>query len=367
MKIAISGLSNSGKTTVFNALTGLAVETTIYATTTGEPNLGTVKVPDPRIKWLVSVFKPKKTTPSTVQYIDYLGLTKGDLKQNKKVFEFVKDADALVHVVRAFDDEGSAAVAHPLGRVNPIGDIDTVETELLFGDIELVEKRLEGIELSKKKGKKPQTPDEENALKKCQQALESERPLRSVQFTPEETRAMRHLQFMSSKPMIVALNIAESDLGSPKAEELLASAKAKFKDDPSVKVLVLSGKVEMDIAEMEPDDARAFLDDLGIDEPALNKLIRLSYECVGLSSFFTVGDDEVRAWAIRTGSDALEAAGKIHSDIQRGFIRAEVIAYKDFEACAGSMVTAKDKGLLRLEGKTYIVQDGDIINFRFNV
>jgi GTP-binding protein YchF len=362
MKIAITGLSNSGKTTVFNALTGMSVETTVYPSTGGEPNVGVVKVPDPRLWRLSEIYKPKKTTPSTVQYVDYVGLTKGDMKQNRSVFELVRDADALVHVVRAFGDD---SVMHPLGGTDPLRDVRTVETEFLFGDLELVEKRLEGIELSKKKGKKPDEA-ERKALLRCREALENETPLRDVELTQDELRSMRHLQFMSIKPQVVVLNIGEDDLGSEKAAALVKSVEEFYGGKSPATVLALSGKVEMEIAELPPEEAGAFLSDLGIEEPALNRLVRVSYESVGLISFFTVGDDEVKAWAVRKGSDALAAAGKIHSDIQRGFIRAEVVAYDDFISLGG-MGGAKDKGLLRLEGKTYEVRDGDIITFRFNV
>jgi GTP-binding protein YchF len=364
MKIGITGLSNSGKTTVFNALTGKNIETTAYANTGGEPNMGMVKVPDSRVDNLSGIFKPRKTTHSTVQYIDYIGLTKGDMKQNKLVFEFIKDADAIVHVVRAFEDE---AVPHPLEKVDPLSDISTVETEMIFGDMELVERRLKGIETAIKKGKKPPTDHEEKALKKCQEALEAEKALRDVEFTVEDIAATRHLQFMSIKPMIVALNIHEDDLGGEATSALIKEAEAYFESKgSSATVLALSGKVEMEIAELPSDEAVAFLEDLGIEEPALNRLIRHSYESVGLISFFTVGEDEVRAWTINKGDDALEAAGKIHSDIQRGFIRAETVSYEDFIE-AGTLAACRDKGTMRLEGKTYEVRDGDIINFRFNI
>jgi len=364
MKIGITGLSNSGKTTVFNALTGQNIETTAYANSAGEPNMGMVKVPDSRIDTLSGIFKPKKTVHSTVQYIDYIGLTKGDMKQNKLVFEFIKDADALVHVVRAFQDD---AVPHPLEKVAPLSDIATVETELIFGDLELVERRLSGIETSIKKGKKPATDHEEKALRKCIAALEAEKALRDVEFTAEDIAATRHLQFMSIKPMIVALNIHEKDIGGEATAALIKEAEEYFRaKGSSATVLAMSGKVEMEIAELPAEEAAEFLKDLGIEEPALNRLIRHSYESVGLISFFTVGEDEVRAWTIDRGDSALEAAGKIHSDIQRGFIRAETVSYEDFME-AGTLAACRDKGTMRLEGKTYEVRDGDIINFRFNV
>lgn len=363
MKIGITGLSNSGKTTVFNALTGLAVETTPYPSKGGEPHRGMAAVPDERLGRLSEIFKPKKTTPSTVEYVDYVGLTKGDVKQNRSVMEFIKDADALVHVVRAFEDD---AVVHPLGGIDPLRDAASVEVELILGDLELVERRLEGIEQAAKKGKKTADEAEREALLKCREALESETPLREVEFALEDLRATGHLQFMSMKPEVVVLNIAERDLGAAKSAGLEQKFAAHYAGRRSVTVLSLCGKAEMEIAELPPADRAAFLQDLGIAEPARDRLIRVSYGLLGLVSFLTVGSDEVRAWAIREGTDALHAAGKVHTDIQRGFIRAEVVGYGDFIS-AGNMHAAREKGLLKLEGKTYKVKDGDIINFRFNV
>jgi GTP-binding protein YchF len=362
MKIGITGLANSGKTTIFNALTGKGVETTLYPSAGGEPNVGVVKVPDPRVGRLSEIFRPGKTTYSTVQYVDYIGLIKGDMKQNSSVLEFIKDADALLHVVRAFRDD---SVMHPLGGVDPLRDAATLEGELLFGDLDLVERRLEGIEGARKKGLKPDE-EERGALLGCRAAIEDGTALRDVEFTADELAALRHLQFMSMKPETVVINVGEGDLKSPGAGEIEGKVREFYAGKPSVGVMLLSGKIEMEIAELPPGEAGAFLDDLGIGEPALDRLIRASYENVGLISFFTVLGDEVRSWTVRRGADALEAAGKVHTDIQRGFIRAEVIAYDEFIKL-GSMGEARDRGLLRLEGKTYTVRDGDIINFRFNV
>jgi len=360
MRIAIIGLSNSGKTTVFNALTGMNIEATVYATASGEPNMGVVKVPDPRIDTLSDMFKPKKTTNATIEYIDYIGLTKGDLKQNRKVFDLIKDVEAIVHVVRAFEDE---SVVHPLGNIDASRDVDTLELELVFGDLDLVEKRLERMEESqKKRGKKPDE-SEKKLLIKCKEALMKETALRDVEFTEEELKTMRALQFMSTIPKVVVLNIGEKDLGSDNASVLESTIRESHN---SIPVLSLCGKVEMEIAQLPPEEKGLFLEDMGIKEPASNKLINACYQMLGLISFLTVGEDEVRAWTIREGTDAVTAAGKVHSDIARGFIRAEIISYEDFIS-SGSMHTAREKGLLRLEGKTYEVKDGDIINFRFNV
>ncbi|TAL23199.1 MAG: redox-regulated ATPase YchF [Nitrospirae bacterium] len=361
MKIAIIGLANSGKTTIFNALTGLNLETTVYPTVIAEPHLGVVKVPDIRLGKLTEIYSPKKTTHATVEYIDYIGLTKGDMAQNRKVFDLIKDADAIVHVVRGFEDE---SVTHPMESINPRRDAETVELEMVFGDLELVDKRLERMEQGLKRGKKPDET-EKKVLIKCKEVLEKETALRDMDFSEEEQKTMRNLQFMSIKPELIVLNVGEQDLNSEKTKAITSGLQEFFKGR-QVKVLSLCGKIEMEIGQLSPDEAKAFLDDLGIEEPALNKLIHVSYDLLGLISFLTAGEDEVRAWTIKKGLDAQKAAGKIHSDIERGFIRAEVVSYDDFIA-HGNMAGAREKGLLRLEGKTYEVKDGDIINFRFNV
>lgn len=361
MKTAIIGLANSGKTTIFNALTGLDLEVTSYPTPSGEPHSGIVKVPDARLTRLSEIFHPKKVTQATVEYVDYLGLTKGDMEQNRKVFDLIRDADAIVHVVRLFDDE---LVPHPMGSVGPRRDAETVELEMIFGDLELVEKRLERMAVGAQKGKKPDEA-EQKVLLKCRTALEQETALRDVDFTEEEQMTMRALQFMSIKPQLIVLNVSEETANSDAAEGMKTQVMDFFRGR-QVHVLDLCGRIEMEIAQLPPDEAQLFLDDLGIAEPALNKLIRLSYQLLGLISFLTAGEDEVRAWTIRKGMSAQRAAGRIHSDIERGFIRAEVVSYDDFMA-HGSMTGAREKGLVRLEGKTYEVKDGDIINFRFNV
>jgi GTP-binding protein YchF len=362
VKIAITGLANSGKTTIFNALTGLNLETTIYPTqATAEPHHGVVKVPDARIDRLAEIYKPKKITYATVEYIDYIGLTKGDMEQNRKVSDLIKDADAVVHVVRGFEEE---SVVHPLGGLGPKRDVETIELEMIYGDLELVDKRLERMEQGARRGKK-QDESEKRLLLKCKEILEKEQPLRDVAFSEEEQRAMSHLQFMSIKPEVVVLNVGESDVNSGGTRATVSEIEALFSGG-RVRVLSVCGKIEMEIAQLPVEEAKAFLDDLGIAEPALNKLIRVSYDLLGLISFLTSGEDEVRAWTIRRGMHAQKAAGKIHSDIERGFIRAEVVSFDDFISCA-TMAAARDKGLLRLEGKTYEVADGDIINFRFNV
>lgn len=359
MKVSVIGLSNSGKTTVFNALTGQNIETTLYPTTSGEPNRGIVKVPDARIDKLSEIFRPKKTTYATIEYVDYMGMTKGDMEQNRKVFDLIKDADAVVQVVRFFPDD---AIIHPLETVDAARDAETIELELIFGDLDLVEKRLERMEQGAKRGKKP-NETEKRLLLKCKEYLEKETALRDVQFSDEEKIAMKPLQFLSTKPEVLVLNIGEKDLNTDHIRNLQSTLQTRF---PSLSVITLCGKIEMEIAQLSAGEKEPFLEELGIDEPASNKLIHTCYAILGLVSFFTVGEDEVKAWTVRKQIHALSAAGKIHSDIERGFIRAEVISFEDFIS-AGGMQAAKEKGLLRLEGKTYEVKDGDIINFRFNV
>lgn len=358
MKIAIVGLANSGKTTIFNALTGLNISTTIYLSTETEPHMGIVKVPDERVERLSEIFHPKKAIYATVQYIDYLGITKGDMEQNRKVLDMIKDVDAILHVVRVFEDD---SVVHPLGNVDPLRDAETLELELILSDLDLVEKRLSRIEEARKRGKKIDE-SEKAVLLKCKKALEDEIPLRNVSFTENELLALRHLQLISIRPEVILLNLQEHDLPEERHSNLIKDFRERF----SLPVIALSGRIEMEIAQLDATEAEEFLKGYGLEKPAMHRLIRLCYEHLGLISFLTVGKDEVRAWTIRKGTTAHMAAGKIHSDIQRGFIRAEVISYKDFIE-AGSMAVARERGLLRLEGKDYIVQDGDIINFRFNV
>ncbi|MEW6419526.1 MAG: redox-regulated ATPase YchF [Nitrospirota bacterium] len=361
MKVAIIGLSNSGKTTVFNALTGQNLETPVYPVTTGEPHIGIVKVPDSRLDKLSEIFKPKKTTYATIEYIDYIGLTKGDMQQNRKVFDLIKDVDAIVHVVRTFEN---AAVIHPMGNIDHLRDVETVELELIFGDLEFVEKRLDRMEYAAKQGKKPDE-SEKKLLLKCKEKLEKEIALRHVEFNDEEQKAMKPLQFLSSKPEVVVLNIGEKDLNTnPPIPPLLKGGEGGLFTRHSS--LSMCGKIEMEIAQLSTDDAKLFLDDLGIEEPVSNKLIHICYDILGFISFFTYAGEEVRAWTITKGTNAQKAAGKVHSDIERGFIRAEVASFDDFIS-AGSIHALREKGLLRLEGKTYEVRDGDIINFRFNV
>jgi hypothetical protein len=362
MKIGIVGLPNSGKTTVFNALTGGSAETASYSSGSLEPNLATVKVPDPRLHVLAGMYKPKKTTFADVQYIDVAGLSGGAREAgglSPAFLNYISQVDALLHVVRAFEDPN---VPHPNGSVNPGRDIETVDLELGFSDLAIIERRLQRLngEIGKTAGKEKELRiQERDILQRLQASLEADTPIRDVELAPDEEKMLRGYQFLSGKPLLLVLNVGENQLG----ENLAASINYPHQNSA---VVQLAGKVEAEIAQLEPGDARAFLDDLGIAEAARDRVIEASYGLLGLVSFLTAGPDEVRAWPIRRGTPAVEAAGTIHSDIQRGYIRAEVVAYDDLVA-AGTMAEAKKRGTVRMEGKTYIVQDGDICNFLFNV
>lgn len=362
MKMGIIGLPNSGKTTVFNALTGGTAETATYSSGSLEPNLATVKVPDPRLQVLAGMYKPKKTTFADVQYIDVAGLS-GSAHESGGLspafLNYIAQVDALLHVVRVFEDP---AVPHPQESVDPRRDIEAVDLELAFSDMAIIERRLQRLngEITKMSGKdKELRIQERDVLLRLQEGLEADIPIRDAELSPDEEKMLRGYQFLSGKPLLIVLNAGENQIDGD-----LAAAIAY--DHRKSGVVQLAGKVEAEIAQLEADDARAFLDDLGIKEAARDRVIGESYDLLGLISFLTAGPDEVRAWPIRAGLPAVEAAGAIHSDIQRGFIRAEIVAYDDLVA-AGSMTEAKKRGTVRMEGKTYIVQDGDICNFLFNV
>jgi GTP-binding protein YchF len=360
MRIAIVGLSNSGKTTVFNALTRGNIETAAFSSGQLEPNLATVKVPDYRLDQLAVMFKPKKITPADVQYVDVAGITKGETQGAglpPALLNYVSSADALLHVVRAFEDE---SVPHPDDSIDPARDIEAFDLELIFSDLGIIERRLARLqgEIGKLPAKEREIRVvERDLLLRLQAALEQDIPIRNLEISDEEWRLIRGYQFLSAKPILVLVNIGESQLANP--------PQLSYTHDKSA-ILPLSGKVEAELAQLDDEDAAVFMEDLGISEPARNLVIEKSYELLGLISFLTAGADEVRAWTIRRDLPAVEAAGAIHSDIQRGFIRAEVVAFKDLIA-AGGLTEAKKAGTLRLEGKQYIVQDGDICHFLFNV
>ncbi len=356
MKLGIIGLPQSGKTTLFNALTR-GNQPTGMASGKLEVHTAVVDVPDPRVDRLAEMFKPKKTIYAKVTYADIAGLEGSAAKTgiSGALLNQLTQMDGFIQVVRCFEDEN---VPHPAGSVDPLRDLASMESELILNDLISVERKLERLTDERKKGggRDKATIDREIALfERFHEALVAEKPLRDVDVDPEEEKMLSSFGFLSRKPMLVVLNISEGQ-------------QPPVVDYPHrhSKVVALQCRLEMEIAQLPPEEAAAFLQEYGIDEPSLNKMIRLSYDLLGLQSFFTVGPDECRAWTVRKGATAPEAAGVIHSDLQKGFIRAEVMTYEDLMALGG-VNEVKAHGKLRLEGKEYIVQDGDILNIRFNI
>jgi ribosome-binding ATPase len=360
MKIAIIGLPNSGKTTVFNALTRGTAETAAFSSGQLEPNLATVKVPDARLGVLAQMFSPKKVTAADVQYVDMGGLSSGARQQGglpPVLLNYIGGADALLHVARAFED---STVPHPEGSVDLARDVASVDLELIFSDLSIIERRLTKLtaEISKMSAKDRELRiAERDLLLRLQAELEAERPIRDVELNEDEDRLLRGYQFLTAKPLLLVINIGEQAIKSPPSFAY---------PQRNSEVVALCGKVEAELAQLDDEDSQIFMEDLGVTEAARDRVIAESYQLQGLMSFLTAGPDEVRAWTIRRNTPAVEAAGAIHSDIQRGFIRAEIVAYDDLVR-AGGMNEAKKAGTVRLEGKTYIVKDGDVCHFLFNV
>lgn len=360
MQLGIIGLPNSGKTTVFNALTGSHYETGAVSSGKLTVNTAVVDVPDPRVDSLSQLFNPKKTTYATITYQDVGGLDKGigDGGLPGPLRNALAPLDGFVHVVRVFQDD---TVPHPLVDIDPARDLSIIDTEFMLTDLITIEARLEKLHSEvAKKGKKQtgrSTEDEAHLLSRLKTHLESDQPLRDMadELTPEEHQALRGFGLLSLKPVVVVLNVAEP----------LEAPNLAYNHCHSV-VLSLAGQIEAEIAQLDATDRAEFLADYGIAEPGAKRVIRASYALFNILTFFTVGEDEVRAWTVKAGATAPQAAGVIHSDLQRGFIRAEVVAYEDFMA-AGSLVAAKAGGRMRLEGKTYVAADGDIMNIRFSV
>jgi len=357
MKIGLIGLPKSGKTTLFNLLTGSSVATARYDTGRAELHTGVARVPDPRVEVLHGMFNPKKTTHATFEVVDLAGIAKGE-RAGLETKEF-RNADALLHVVRAFADEA-------LGAPEPRRDIEALETELLLADLEVVERRLERLEASIKKQRKDAELKERELLVRIKAALEAERPLRAETLTPEEDKLLRGFTFLSAKPIFHIVNLDETSIAAgDRVVETFGLADVALR--PRTRVGWVSAVIETEIARLEGDEQQAFLADLGLAEPAIRRVLRECYALLGLVSFFTVGEDEVRAWPIPQGTRAQDAAGVVHSDIARGFIRAEVNGYDELVAVAGSFADLRARGQLRLEGKDYVVRDGEICHFRFNV
>lgn len=359
MKIAIIGISNSGKSTIFNILTQSDIATGAFSTGKSTPNVAVIKVPDERVEQLNDIFCPQKKTPAEIYFEDFVGISKDGSKKKETLFsEQVKQADALVHVCRVFEDD---AIPHPSDRIDGLRDAEYLELELILSDLILVETKIERLSKELTRKKTAEIVAEYELMLKLKTHLESEKPIREVVLTDEEQKIIKGYCFLSQKPIILLANIGEDQLLNPPTAAL-----EKFAQDKNIEFQVLCGKIEMEISQMEPSEQQEFLKEFGITKGARNVFIRKAYEVLGLISFFTVGEDEVRAWTITKGTDAVNAAGVIHSDLQRGFIRAETINYDEFIKL-GTLAKAREKGLLRQEGKSYIVQDGDIINIKFNV
>ena len=357
MKIGLIGLPKSGKTSLFNLLTGASVATSSFGTARGEMHAGVARVPDARVDRLVALFKPKKTTLATFEVVDLAGIAKGE-RQGLEAKEF-RNADALLHVVRAFPD---AAGAPP----NPRSDIGDLETELILADLEVVERRLERLESQIKKKRTDADVREQGVLLKVKPALEGETPIRAMDLPEDEARVLRGFTFLSQKPILHCLNLAEKDID--RASGLVdAFGLAEVVKRPRTRLGWVSAVIEAEVAQLAGPEQAVFLADLGLAEPAITRVLQDCYTLLGLLSFFTVGEDEVRAWSIPEGTRAQDAAGAIHSDIARGFIRAEVVGYDDLIAAEGSMAVVRERGRFRLEGKDYLVRDGEICHFRFNV
>lgn len=365
MEIGIIGLPKSGKTTVFNALTRGKAQTDAYSSALA-PNIGVVKVPDPRLETLTKILKPKRTVPAEVTYIDIAAPLKGFGKgegPGGQFLDYLSKVDALAHVIRVFEDE---RLPHPEGSVNPGRDVGTMNMELAFSDLAIIERRMERLKASLK-GAKPQEREaisrEQTLLDKIKSALEADTPVREQTLSENESKLLENFQFLTAKPMLLLLNIGEKQI--PDATSLEDKFRSTYRS-PNCEVAALCGKLEMELTQLDDVEAQEFRSALGVAESGLDRLIRLSYSLLGLISFFTTASGEVKAWTIRRNTTAQKAAGKIHTDMERGFIRAEVISHDDLIKC-GSLAEARKRGLLRLEGKNYIVQDGDVVTILFNV
>ncbi len=365
MKLGIVGLPNVGKSTLFNAITKAGAQSANYPFCTIEPNVGIVDVPDERVDTLAKMYNSAKVTPASIEFVDIAGLVKGASRGEglgNKFLSHIREVDAIIHVVRCFED---ANIIHVDGSVDAMRDVETINLELIFADLELVDKRLERVKKMSKSGEKRYLA-EIDFLEKLKGVLESGKSARTLDYSSEELDWLKEMALLTKKPVIYAANVSEDDFANGIENNEMVKELQRIADNENAQLLPISAKIEEDISSLEPDEKELFLQELNLTQSGLDRLIQKSYELLGLISYLTCGPDETRAWTIVNGTKAPQAAGKIHTDFERGFIRAEVISYDDLMA-NGSMLAAKEKGLVRSEGKEYVVKDGDIILFRFNV
>lgn len=364
MKLGIVGLPNVGKSTLFNAITNAGAESANYPFCTIEPNVGVVAVPDTRLDKLAEIYKPEKYTPAIVEFVDIAGLVKGASQGEglgNKFLSHIREVDAIVHVVRCFE---STDIIHVDGSVNPVRDLETINMELFFSDLEIIERRIAHL---KKMVKGDKTLEREiNLLERVTNELNEGKTARSLTFTDEENDLIQAIPLLTLKPVIYVANISEDEIGTDMSQNDGYQRLCRHAEKEGAEVLPICAQIEAEIAALEPEEKSEFLEELGLKESGLDRLIRASYALLGLISFLTAGPTEVRAWTISKGTKAPQAAGKIHSDFERGFIRAEVISFEKLIECGG-IAAAKEKGLVRSEGKDYVINDGDVVLFRFNV